>query len=874
MVSRYSNDNNNKRKATGTIDCSSGWEVSTRSLFDTVAINNRYDTQRKKQRLNQLFTDNEFQADLRSIDGRAGLKNSTNDHKPTKCYCGVLATSKRVRKESQNKGRYFYCCNKPAKFRCTFFQWCKGEPHTKQVRTLGWRRFTSPEYKLAQTHLLSEKTFSPEDILQGKIGDCWFISAAAVVAERSDLMQQVFAHHLNKKSYTTKDINSIVNHNVNNRETLNSNNNMYIPEDGKLVINLNLSGKWQAITIDNYLPIHDDSRRNNDGNGLGFSSSSSSSVSNKVIKSNLVFAKPGRGNSLWLAYLEKAYAKACGNYHAISGGEIVEALSVLTGYPTEVLSLDDENFESDITWAKLLSYSSCNFPMGAGTLTSGEGIVGQHAYSILEVKEINNVKLGRQQSITEFFSTSSKKKKLSGNNNSNSSNSHCYAHLGKSNLKDSQNVHLSLEGTLRVLRIRNPWGKKEWEGALSSGSDVWTHKLRSTLGMTEKNDGTFWITYMDFMRRFTNIDVVKAHKGWYHLTFDVKVNSGKIDNDCITCSSVGGSNHRPSKMLRNFFFDSSAIEMRVHEATWTQICLFLPNTRGSKDGSYYNSKNDVSILITKISSSSNNQKSRINEEIIMIKSNLSCRNQEHLEIILDDVNSTYRLYFLRYNRIPINCVWKIYSANPISSRQIVLNDTETNAVHCKFRDTLFKTIQYGVVSQQNIFSANRKVPQIYTKILSDTLQLQMLCCGGIGYVCVSNLSMEPINVVVPSFISNGVTKTSNFDDSNGIKKSNVNNFSNYIWMPTDSSVITIRRFDKKFIYVCPMFDEILYSNNGDDNYKDGQLTNENDFITKSTVAYRYNSFLSRFNIFKSTLTQQSILSSEQNDFFSSVSLFS
>ena len=49
---------------------------------------------------------------------------------------------------------------------------------------------------------------------------------------------------------------------------------------------------------------------------------------------------------------------------------------------------------------------------------------------------------------------------------------------------------------------------------------------------------------------------------------------------------------------------------------------------------------------------------------------------------------------------------------------------------------------------------------------------------------------------------------------------------------------------------------------------------ENDFITNSTVAYRYNSFLSRFNIIKSTLTQQSKLSSEQNEFFSSVSLFS
>ena len=112
---------------------------------------------------------------------------------------------------------------------------------------------------------------------------------------------------------------------------------------------------------------------------------------------------------------------------AISGGEIVEAFSVLTGCPTEVLSLNDEHFDSDITWGKLLSYASCNFPMGAGTLTTGEGIVGLHAYSILEVKEIKDVKLGRQQSIKEFFSSSKKKRSINfrgspSNQNRNSCN--------------------------------------------------------------------------------------------------------------------------------------------------------------------------------------------------------------------------------------------------------------------------------------------------------------------------------------------------------------------------------------------------------------------------------------------------------------------
>ena len=327
---------------------------------------------------NQLFVDINFQANSRSIDGRSGMKKKSNNNsdEAPKCYCGKLATAKRVRKETQNKGKYFYCCNKPAKFRCKFFQWCNGEPHTKQAKDLSWKRFSSPEYKLAQTHLLNEKLFAPNDILQGKIGDCWFISAAAVVAERSDLMQQIFSYHLNNTTYLSD------NNNNNNNDNNNIKRNMCIPKDGKLVINLCLHGEWEAISIDNFLPIRVNNNKKANGSNSSTSSSSTSSSSSyrKLPKSNLAFAKPGRGNSLWLAFLEKAYAKACSNYMAISGGEIVEAFSVLTGCPTEVLSLNDENFDSDITWGKLLSYASCNFPMGAGTLTTGEGIVGLHAW--------------------------------------------------------------------------------------------------------------------------------------------------------------------------------------------------------------------------------------------------------------------------------------------------------------------------------------------------------------------------------------------------------------------------------------------------------------------------------------------------------------
>ena len=93
-------------------------------------------------------------------------------------------------------------------------------------------------------------------------------------------------------------------------------------------------------------------------------------------------------------------------------------------------------------------------------MSTGEGIVGLHAYSILDVKEIDNVKIGRQQSIKEFFSSSKAK---------NHPNQKCRPHAKFSSAAMHQNVHLSLDGTLRLLRIRNPWGKKNGQGHFLQG---------------------------------------------------------------------------------------------------------------------------------------------------------------------------------------------------------------------------------------------------------------------------------------------------------------------------------------------------------------------------------------------------------------------
>ena len=165
------------------------------------------------------------------------------------------------------------------------------------------------------------------------------------------------------------------------------------------------------------------------------SSVSASSVPNRldrlVTSEDLAYSK-AKHQQLWVPFLEKAYAKVHGCYQAISGGHIAEAFLDLTGSPTLVYNLhNDPSFDPRSFWYKLLSYRKQRLPMGCGTSSSAAGIIGMHAYSILDVCEIKNVGFG-------FFKDKVFDRTLGG-----------------------VSGFTEFDGTVRLLRIRNPHGKGE-----------------------------------------------------------------------------------------------------------------------------------------------------------------------------------------------------------------------------------------------------------------------------------------------------------------------------------------------------------------------------------------------------------------------------
>ncbi|KAI1628842.1 hypothetical protein EDD37DRAFT_23259 [Exophiala viscosa] len=186
----------------------------------------------------------------------------------------------------------------------------------------------------------------------------------------------------------------------------------------------------------------------------------------------LYFAQCSEENETWLPLLEKAYAKAHGDFASIDGGFTGEAIEDLTGgVTTEIYStdiLDREDF-----WNNELLQVGKTFLFGCATGfysdwldTSGqprerEGIAENHAYSIMDAKEV---------------------------------------------------------GGHRLLKLRNPWGKKEWTGKWSDGDSVWNASWMDLLDHKFGNDGIFWISFEDLLKKYQIIDRTRIFGPEWHVT--------------------------------------------------------------------------------------------------------------------------------------------------------------------------------------------------------------------------------------------------------------------------------------------------------------------------------------------------------------------
>ncbi|KAI4862170.1 cysteine proteinase [Hypoxylon rubiginosum] len=172
----------------------------------------------------------------------------------------------------------------------------------------------------------------------------------------------------------------------------------------------------------------------------------------------LFFAQCKDQHETWVALLEKAYAKAHGDYGSLAGGWIGEGLEDLSGgVTTELLASDildlDAFWEDEICKVNKEFLFGCSTGLLDGGYGDRNGIREGHAYVIMDART----------------------------------------------LKTGQ----------RLVKLRNPWGKIRkgmWEGPWSDGSKEWNNDVLEELNHQFGNDSVFWITYEDMLEKYQHFD--------------------------------------------------------------------------------------------------------------------------------------------------------------------------------------------------------------------------------------------------------------------------------------------------------------------------------------------------------------------------------
>lgn len=324
--------------------------------------------------------------------------------------------------------------------------------------TDGWARLP----KLVWTQASLFKHIRPSDVVQGYLGNCYFLAACATVA----------AHpHAVKHLFSSEDLSKHGKYGV----------RLYHPGQKKFV--------W--IQLDDQVPTAE-----------GYPA----------------YGQCSADDEIWPALLEKAFAKLCGTYVAVEAGYPAWGMQYLCGGECEMwmknisdegktweglgyslpprqgektwtrhicdwqggttkldrlegehFKMSDRGFSDHEVWAALLSYKSKQYPMCCGVLErlpNMKGLIPGHAYSILDVRQI---------------------------------------HLQE---------ELSGRKSLRLLQVRNPYGHNEWRGAFGDQDIRWeTHpdadRIKKELGFQKQENGKFYISFTEFSKYFDCFSVAR-----------------------------------------------------------------------------------------------------------------------------------------------------------------------------------------------------------------------------------------------------------------------------------------------------------------------------------------------------------------------------
>jgi hypothetical protein len=308
-----------------------------------------------------------------------------------------------------------------------------------------------------------------DDVQQGMLGDCYFLSSLAVLAEQPGLITRMLL------------VDTVL-------------------PSGVFGARFYKHGKPHDVLVDAKFPCTEERRDHERLDAVAWPARKSSKYGGGALKASAsmggfaatagdasdglrlapAFSQAKKGE-LWPVILEKCWAKLHGSYQAIETGDPGQTLRDLTGAPSEHFSCS----EPRLMWQALLEARRSGFVVAAcmamaedgqaGEHERADGLIEGHAYSVLQAAEGTLRADGPRKG-----------------------------------------------EVVRLIRLRNPWGNTEWDGEWSDTSEAWftEERLAQQMGWDVEDDGTFFMELADFCRHFDGIFVNRCREGWEYAYVD------------------------------------------------------------------------------------------------------------------------------------------------------------------------------------------------------------------------------------------------------------------------------------------------------------------------------------------------------------------
>uniref|UniRef100_A0A8C7Z1W4 Calpain 9 n=1 Tax=Oryzias sinensis TaxID=183150 RepID=A0A8C7Z1W4_9TELE len=180
-----------------------------------------------------------------------------------------------------------------------------------------------------------------------------------------------------------------------------------------------------------------------------------------TVRNRLIMLHSASNDEFWSALLEKAYAKLNGSYESLKGGSTMEAMEDFTGGVGEIYETKSAPENLFSIMKKALDRGSmmgCSIDITSSAESEAKtttGLVKGHAYSITGMEEFRGQ-------------------------------------------------------TVKLIRVRNPWGQVEWNGAWSDNSREWDYidkKEKDRILQNSLEDGEFWMEFEDFKKNYDKVEI-------------------------------------------------------------------------------------------------------------------------------------------------------------------------------------------------------------------------------------------------------------------------------------------------------------------------------------------------------------------------------